>query len=275
MNKFEEPLCNFCKISDYTIIAKNNNGVYDFGSIKKDSIYKTEYDFVECNRCGLRYFTPRMTEEYIYSACGYDGDTVAGKERAELYFNTGVFGGVLPEGYTVQQQKDFLYTYYGSHLKMIEGYLGRKIKSLFEIGSSVGFTLEAAKRYGIDIAHGCDCDFHSVRIVKNVGYNVEHCFFRNYLPKMSYDVILSYNCIEHTFTPFEDIQKTFNMLNVGGIHLLHTFFEDIDVEKKMFAPCGHWYHFFEKTLRMMLESVGFKILNVSKSGFIGFFICQK
>ena len=153
--------------------------------------------------------------------------------------------------------------------------MDRPIESLFEIGCSVGYTLTAAKNINIKIIKGCDPDYHSVRISKDLGFDVENCMFADYKSEMLYDVILSYNCIEHTFTPLEDIKKAYSMLQPGGLFLIHTFFEELDIEKKMFAPCGHIYHFFSHVLKDMLENAGFKIINFQKSGAIGYFACQK
>lgn len=273
--QYEQPVCAFCKGNDADLVAENINGVYDFGTITKEISYKEKFHFVECNICGLRYFTPRYTDRYMNEVCKVHGDTPEAKKRAELYFNTGSFTGIPAEGYTIEKQKQFLYDYYTGHIHYLKLLLGRPIESIFEIGCSVGYTLTAAKNYKINFIKGCDPDYHSVRISKELGFDVENCMFADYQSDMLYDVILSYNCIEHTYTPFEDIKKAYSMLDPGGLFLIHTFFEELDTEKKMFAPCGHIYHFFSYVLREMLESAGFKIIHFQKSGAIGYFACQK
>lgn len=222
------------------------------------NVKESGHDFVECRRCRLRFYSPRLEFEQI-QAFGY-GRNLDAKAEAEFFYNNLAFVEVKDRA---QQEKD-ISSYYGRFID--EAFkINPSIESVFEVGGCIGFFLHTIQKRGISITDlaGCELNEHSVCIARDkyglVGMSAGA--FKDYVPQRTYDMVVMLDFIEHTYTPVDDLKKAFSMLNSGGVLLLKTFLEELDVTKAMVAPPWHAYHFFRTVLRDTLTRTGFSIVS--------------
>lgn len=145
---------------------------------------------------------------------------------------------------------------------------------LLEIGSAYGFFLELAKKefetFGIDIAE-CGVqyasnDLHLEKVV--CGDYVDVNYNNNY-----FDGICMFDTIEHLKEPHRYLEKANKELAPGGKLFFTT--GDIDslaarVQKdrwRLIDPPTHLYYFSRRTIKMLLEKHGFKIINTTYPGY--------
>lgn len=213
---------------------------------------------VECQKCGLKFWAPCPSWECLISN-GF-GRTEEDRQQAIDYSKYHFFRPILdrsPDETWVLRMK--LYSGFIDKIVKLSGHIP---DSIFEIGGACGLFLVCAKTYGSKILDGIDLNPYFVEVANNkYGLTgMKSGVFADYDSKgISYDLVVTLDCMEHTFTPFNDLRKMFSMTKVGGYLLLKTFIEEWDPEHRMLAPIGHQYHFSEKVLKAMITESGYSI----------------
>jgi 2-polyprenyl-3-methyl-5-hydroxy-6-metoxy-1,4-benzoquinol methylase len=145
---------------------------------------------------------------------------------------------------------------------------------LLEIGSAYGFFLELAKKgfevFGIDIAD-CGIQYASKELkLKNVvcGDYVDVKYNDNF-----FDGICMFDTIEHLQEPHRYLEKANKELAPGG----KLFFTTGDIDSlaarmqkskwRLIDPPTHLYYFSRRTIKMLLEKYGFKIIKITYPGY--------
>lgn len=241
----ETPNCNFCGSTPdkHTTI---------FVDVKN-----TKHNLIECNNCHLRFYSPRIPFSQ-YLANGF-GNNEPAKKEAEKMFNNASFSPVE----NPSQQKKLLKSYYTIRIMNLLKKHEVKFDTIYEIGGSVGWFSHFLKEdYPNIIVDGCELNRYSVEVANTkFGLNYTAGEFKNAIAKENnYDLIVALDYIEHTFTPYDDLQKMNRLLKIGGHIIMKTFLEDLDIKRTMEAPIGHSHHFFSDVLKTMTEKSGFKIV---------------
>jgi len=153
---------------------------------------------------------------------------------------------------------------YTRFLSIAKGVIGGTPESVFEVGGMTGFFLLACQNFGIEHLAGCEMNREAVRIQRRkLGFkNVIVADFNEYAAmERSYDMIVMLDFIEHTWYPRKCLTKAFRMTTPGGVLMLKTFIEDLDVlrGREMMNPPFHSQHFFGHSLYRLLTDIGFTV----------------
>ncbi len=225
----------------------------------KEAVHYFQYgkwQFVECPKCRLRFYSPRLIQNTRCIAETLTNE--ASKKQADTLFEHGSFWEVPDKAKQIVLVKNF----YGTYIRKAVDLLGREPLALYEIASSIGRLLSVAKEYypACRLA-GCEPNVHAARYcIEDFGIpDIAPTLFRDApaVPE-SFDVVIGWNYIEHTYTPKEDIQKAFAMLRSGGVLMLRTFHEEGNqADGYQSGPIAHQYHFFQDVLMDMVRECGF------------------
>ena len=139
-------------------------------------------------------------------------------------------------------------------------------KKLFEVGFGMGEFLEFFKKAGFEL-EGCDLSEQCVAFVKKKfeqkqGFELGN-FEDKVLPCDYYSVVIIWSVIEHFNNPLEILEKTFKVLQPGGM-LLMCGANFNSWLRKQYGPMwplfsrGHFYFFSILALKKILKKNGFK-----------------
>ena len=147
------------------------------------------------------------------------------------------------------------------------------IKSILEIGCSIGYTLEAAKNRNIN-HFGIDISSYAVEFCTNLGLNAEQVTFDQLIKRgEKFDLVYMQHVLEHFEDPFLTLQNCNNLLNDNGLILIlvpnskynpavkknykHRFysFEGVGAE--------HFVYFNYTNLVAALRASGFKLIQAN------------
>lgn len=246
-NVLESVGCNLCSAND------------------TEHLYKIDgFNLVRCRRCGLIYVNPRLVRqevEKIYT-------------RPEYFHN--------PQFY---DSDGFLYGYaeYVSERQEIEKSFEKVVKCLaslktpgrlFEVGCGLGYFLNVARQYGWEVT-GSEISESAAHYARRMlGLSVLWGSFEEQtLPPVSFDAGVLLDVIEHFHDPFAALQKSHKLLKPDGVliigtpnagslvaRILGSRWEDMRRVKE------HLYLFSHRTLTMMLEKSGFRVVKTVQYG---------
>ncbi|MBE9506686.1 MAG: class I SAM-dependent methyltransferase [Chloroflexi bacterium] len=222
--------------SDWSAYACTNSG------------YGRHHTIVQCCQCGLVYTNPRLDQHDILDTYQAVEDSLYLEERE---------GRVLT---------------FEHHLKPLELVAGPPDgRPLLDVGCYTGVFVEIAARHGWD-AWGVEPSRWAVRQAQERGLHVVQGTLNTAdLPKAHFDVVTTWDVIEHVTDPRGLLQQVHRLLKPGGLVVVHT----IDIESLFARLMGsrwpwlmemHIYYFSRRTLRAMLEKCGFQVLSDRPQG---------
>jgi 2-polyprenyl-3-methyl-5-hydroxy-6-metoxy-1,4-benzoquinol methylase len=155
----------------------------------------------------------------------------------------------------------------------------KNINSILEIGCSIGYTLEAAKKRRIKHL-GIDISKFAVDYCNKLGLNAQNATFEELKQEdTKYDLIFKQHVLEHFKDPFKVLQDCHHLLNKDGLILImvpnsnynravkrrekHRFYSMTGVGAE------HYIYFNYSTLKNILHSTGFKVLQQNYPIFAG------
>ncbi len=196
---------------------------------------------VRCRGCGLVYVNPRPSIG----------------QMKELYDGQETFVEFHKHLQAVERKQAEA----RSALRFVRRYRSRG--RLLEIGSAAGYFLKEARDSGFEV-QGLDLTRPFVQFSKEVlGVpSFEGILREAPFPDGSFDVIYHRNVLSHLADPVDEFTRMRRLLAPGGILV----FETGNVGELAPDPGlllelpDHLYHFSEKTIRMLLESSGFRHL---------------
>jgi len=237
-----EPPCNICGAKEYTIL-------YPPGVAQLNQI-------VRCSRCGLMYASPRKEADHVeIESWAEDPDFDMAKQRPQRY-----------EKERLQvRDLDFSRT----HLNQLHPYRGR----LVEIGSSMGFTLDAFRKSGWDVI-GVEPDRNAARYaVRQLGIpTINSTLETAALPDQSVDAALMLHVIEHVPDPVGTLREIHRILRPGGHLILETprydtlMFRLLGRHERSLSCEGHIFFFTTDTLRKAYVAAGFALERLDYTG---------
>jgi len=156
-------------------------------------------------------------------------------------------------------------------LDEIESCLGKPIGRLHDVGTGVGFLLEAAELRGIR-ASGNELNGYACRVMRErLGFDVHN----ESLPDLkiedgSLDTVTMCDYLEHSYHPYVDIRAAHGLLRSGGILYLNTFHIECRAfdqhrENWNFLFWNHTHHFTTAILERMLTTAGYEIAKTKSS----------
>lgn len=223
--------------------------IFKKSHIRPVSVYdKRSYDLIKCENCKTLFTYPVPSQDEI--------DQI----YKEQYF----YGA---HKITVGEKR--------YRAKKMASYVSRfsSIKTALDVGSMYGFLIDELNRRNIRCA-GIDIDPEAVAYCKKNNIPVESISLEGYLEKPggSHDLIILSHVLEHLFDPKEKLIAIREKLNDGGKLLIAV--PNIEAwTRKIFGNYwGYWdvpihlTHFNKSTLRNLLESSGFEIVDVRTVG---------
>jgi len=203
---------------------------------------------VKCRRCGLVYINPRPNAPDVLDD----------------------YQGVVDELY-VEEREGRVLTFQ-RHLRPLERIAGPPDgKRLLDVGCHIGVFVEVAQQGGWD-AQGVEPSRWAAEQAQSQGLKVvAGTLATSGLKDASFDVITLWDVIEHVPDPQGELCEVHRLLKPGGVVVIHT----IDIESPFARLMGrrwpwlmemHLYYFAPRTLRRMLEEVGFEVIHSSPQG---------
>lgn len=231
--KNETPACFVCGSKSNFFCSKNNFNIY------------------KCKNCRLIFVwpTPSVEEDMIYDS---------------NYFS----GAVLGFGY-VDYDKDKI-SQKGFLIKLLSKIVSSLPErgNLLDVGAATGYFVELASKFGFN-SEGIDISSHSVSVGKKKGLNLSV----GTIEKMNYreghfDIITMLDVLEHLKNPKLSLNKACFFLRKDGLFVINTpdgssFWARIFGSKwHSLVPPEHLFIFNKKSLKIILEELGFKIIYV-------------
>ncbi|GAB4280997.1 MAG: hypothetical protein Kow0068_05440 [Marinilabiliales bacterium] len=206
--------------------------------------YEKEY-LVKCKNCGFVFSSKIPTEKEI-------------KEHYEQYGRDDYLSPVTVKRYI-------------ELLNKFEKY--RKTNKILDIGCGIGYFLEEAKKRGWDV-YGTEISEKAIEICKQKGVKMYKGKIENVnLPENTFDVITSFEVLEHINYPQEDVKKKKLLLRQGGVFYFTTpNFNSVErflLGSKYNVICypEHLSYYTPKTINLLMLKFGLKKLNLVTTGF--------
>jgi 2-polyprenyl-3-methyl-5-hydroxy-6-metoxy-1,4-benzoquinol methylase len=148
----------------------------------------------------------------------------------------------------------------------------RKTNKLLDVGCGIGYFLEEAKKRGWEV-YGTEYTEEAIEICSNIGISMQKGVLTpsNY-DLESFDIITSFEVIEHINNPTEELNNFHELLRKGGITYVTTpnFNSILRYRLKsaynVISYPEHLSYFTPKTLNKVFNS-GFKTKKITTTGF--------
>jgi len=219
---------------------------------------KNGFKYTECQNCTMLYVTPRPTFDILKS---FYSNSVNYK-----FFNDYIF----PASIDIRREKIFK-PRVETVIKLCKE---NKIStnSILEIGAGYGLFLEEMKKKDIfKNIMGVEASDSLHERSKELGFNVYNGIFEELVIDEKFNVIVSFEVIEHIFNPKSVLINFFDILEDNGL-LLMTFpnYNGFDISTLMEVSDTidheHLNYFNEKSIELLLGEIGFKDIRITTPG---------
>ncbi len=240
--------CNVCGLDQPQLLFKKKD---------KFGMTRDEYRVVECRGCGLLYVNPRPAEEEIGK---FYPESYSWKEtlKADSFFTKWIRG--LENRYRYHLLRDEVSKV--TRLRM------KSSGKILDIGCGTGDRLDAFRSMGYDV-YGVEPSDSALYAKEHLKLNViQGDLFSAHFESDFFNVISLFHVLEHTHDPTRVCEEIYRILREGGLLVIqvpnkgclqHRIFKErwaaFDVPRDL-------YYFGIKTLRSLLERVGFKIVKI-------------
>ncbi|MGD2049435.1 MAG: class I SAM-dependent methyltransferase [Chloroflexota bacterium] len=210
--------------------------------------YGSHLQIVQCQHCGHVYANPRW-------------------EKGELL---NVYEEVEDETYVAEQPgRKRTFT---RHLHSIERFTGpANGRQLLDVGAYTGVFVETALEHGWQ-AIGIEPSRWAAEIAQKEGIPIiQGTLDAPELKDRRFEVITMWDVIEHLDDPTAELDKSFHLLEPGGLLAVHT----MDIDSLVARLMGeHWpwlmdmhiHYFSRRTLTKFLEKSGFEVIWTGAQG---------
>lgn len=228
--------CDVCGLDDNKVLRKKNM-----------------FKIVKCSGCDLVYTTPRPSVSKQYNKDFFINEH-------KTYYSR-----------SYEKDRESIVDFARKRMNEIEKYKRRG--KLLDVGCALGFCLEVAKERGWK-TYGVDISDYAVRYTREkLRLNVVKGNFLDVnFKKEFFDVVCMWLVLEHMTEPAKNLRKVNNILKRNGIFAIKL--PNIGGFSGRFnlkwwldnRPDNHYCDFTPRTIALMLEKTGFKILNYSTEG---------
>ena len=254
MAELEKTPCNLCGSNDAVLLYRSTlprqpDRPHNVEALQcTNAGYGIHGPVVKCQRCGLVYINPRPNSSDVL----HDYEDVVD----ELYV----------------EERDGRVLTFQRHLRPLERIAGQPDgKRLLDVGCHIGVFVDVAQQHGWD-AWGVEPSHWAAEQAQAAGLKVVNgTLATSGFPDASFDVITLWDVIEHVPNPKEELLQVHRLLKPRGVVVIHT----IDIESPFARIMGHrwpWlmemhlYYFSPRTLRRMVEDIGFEVIHSSPQG---------
>lgn len=210
---------------------------------------KNKYDIYNCQSCQTAFVwpTPENLSE-IYQEFYFKGDT----------------NGINKFGYTDYESdkaamRETFIIYLDKISKLSKG------RKIFDIGAATGFFLDLAREKGWQTS-GIEISDYAAKIAGQKGHEVFLGGLKDLEINEKYDVVTMWDVLEHLPDPKGSIKVIYNVLNENGILAINTINKSSSWARfwgknwQAILPPEHLFYYSEKSLKILIEDNGFKIL---------------
>jgi len=212
-----------------------------------EEIYNKRYDayFRKCT-CGICY---RIKYDLNKIYTQYDFDSVT---RIEHWHDVSIKSALR---------------YYNKLISIVP-YFNDLGYSVFEFGTSLGYFLNLMKEKGWKVG-GIEISKRAVDYAKEkFGINIYNEDIENFKIDNTYDLVATFEVIEHLVDVDKFIKKVYNMLNENGIFVFCT--PNLNAPSTLFNNeseayhCGHMILFNYNTIKKLLNDNNLNVIGVSQ-----------
>ncbi len=225
--------------ANFTISQINEN---HFSARRIPDCY--HYRLVKCQKCGLIFSTPILKPEQIERLY---------RESKLTY---------------VKEIKDLQETY-AHHLDKALTYTSTK-NNFLEIGCGNGFFLEEAKKRGFKKIYGVEPSLKAIKKAQNLAIRkkiIPSLFKKGLFKKDFFDLVCFFHTLDHVVNPNRFLKNCHQVLKKRGLVLCITH-DSQALSAKILGELSpifdieHTYLFDKKTLKLIFEKNGFKVISL-------------
>jgi len=235
--------CSLCGVDDAQVLFKKKD---------KFGISQDEFHVVECRRCGLRYVNPRPDPEEMGK---FYPESYSWKETFEADF--------FITRWVRDSEKRYRYHLLKDEVSRALKYIGRTIGKVLDVGCGTGDRLDVWRSMGFD-TYGVETSESADYAAGHLKLNVlKGDLFSARFQDQFFDLVMLYNVLEHTHNPGAVCQEVHRILKEDAFLIIQVPNKD-SLQSKVFGK--RWaaldvprdlYYFNVKTLRELLEKIGF------------------
>jgi SAM-dependent methyltransferase len=148
----------------------------------------------------------------------------------------------------------------------------RKTNKILDVGCGIGYFLAVAKERGWEV-YGTEYTNEAVRICEEKGINMQKGVLNNEnYEKDSFDIITSFEVIEHINNPNEELRNFYSLLRPGGLVYVTTpnfnslLRYRLKEKYNVISYPEHLSYYSPKTLTKVFQDCGFKTLKIESTG---------
>jgi len=223
---------------------------------RKDGI-----NFYNCSNCNIEYASPRLVESSLLNL--YEGDSW----RDTSYFENWTY-----QNWKKEKGKDYFLVQ--ENIKLAKVFLNPG-SSILDVGCDIGLTVKALEECGY-YSEGIEVSKVGSKIAKEkTGIKVQNLKLEDYKSDKKFDGVFLLDVLEHLNDPVQVLIECANNLTRGGYIFLHTphhrgistrykkylHKKGLKNDYKHFGFPEHLYAFDKKSLKKMLDKVGFETLH--------------
>ncbi len=212
------------------------------------------YDVYRCSHCGLEETLPRPSASEL-------------KRLYETYYN---FSGERGTRYT-RWREHFFFSFLNRVWSFLDGdisfYQQRGTGRLLDIGCNEGRGLRIYGGNGFQ-AEGLELNATAAAVAHNSGFAVHTCLLGEFRPVIAYDVAVLSNVLEHSLDPKQMLQDVHRILASNGQVWISCPNNESWLRSVFGKTWINWHvpfhiiHFSAATLRDLLESTGYVVVEV-------------
>lgn len=233
--------CNACGCTYHTEAYPPSNKVHASQDYQCTSTgHESHGRIVQCLGCGLVYTNPQLSPE----------------KMLELY--AAVEDQIYLENMSA---RDRTFTY---NLDAIAKHLPKDGR-LLDLGSYCGAFLRIARERGYDVTGVDPSVWASTYASEKLGLPTITGHIRDVSIENPFDVVCSWDVLEHMSDPMNDLRLINERLRMGGVLAFSTldygnWFPRLLSERWPWMMDMHLYYFDQKVMKQMLERAGFRVL---------------
>jgi 2-polyprenyl-3-methyl-5-hydroxy-6-metoxy-1,4-benzoquinol methylase len=228
--------------------------------------HKYGFAHKKCKKCNTLYVSPRPPEYKLF-------------EYYAKYESPNFWTEVLTK--TNDERKYLQHIPRVKILKKIMKQNNNQKKLFVDLGAGNGNFSKAIQEANIfDKVLATDISDECVRSCKQQGLETKKCTIQDFTDK-TIDCITFNDLIEHVFDPFGFLNLCFNKLRNNGVLMLSTpngegfDFKILKDKTENIVPPEHIQYFNPKSIQILLETIGFKIINISTPGILDIYIIKR
>jgi 2-polyprenyl-3-methyl-5-hydroxy-6-metoxy-1,4-benzoquinol methylase len=222
---------------------------------------KNTYDVYNCRRC-----------KQIYTRASHASDAEhvdLEKLYGDAYYGEKQDDRDLIARYDLGNVEEIKIKQFGEKLTIIKKY--KSDGHLLDIGCSLGIFMREAQKRGY-VCTGIDVSHYAVEYARNnFGLDVREGSFTEYkFDSKAFDIVTMWDILEHFGDPVKEMSEVYRILKDGGFLFINTL-NSRCLRARLFGlkswneitPPEHQSIFSKKSIRLLMEKLGFSVLDVS------------